>query len=90
MVAEVIPLEPRRRGRPSAAADAEEARMELDSRTLEERRMARDLAPIIRRLEFGIIELGGGPRWMAEVHRLDYELRRHARRWSPAEPGEAA
>lgn len=80
MVAEVIPM---RRGRPTAAS---EAQMEMDSRTLEERRYSREQEPLIQRLYLVAREVG--PTAHQTVAHLDALATRHRRRWSP--PDDAA
>lgn len=78
MAAEIIPILRSRRGRPSAAMDL---RMELDSRTLEERRYAREQQPLIERLYMVAREFG--PQAHSTVAHLDALANRHRRRWEP-------
>lgn len=66
----------RKRGRPSKA---DILRMELDSRRLEELRMADHAAPLIRRLYVVAEEIG--PACWQTVAALDALHRSHARRW---------
>lgn len=83
MTAEVIPLR-----HPRGHSQTSELQLELDSRSLEERRFARDAEPILRQLEFAVSELG--PQWLAKVHHLMYLHSRHRARWSPQPDPEAA
>lgn len=85
MVAEVIPLRKHAGGRPSKADDLQ---IELDSRTVEERRFAREAEPLLRRLAFLSVELG--PASMATVNHLAYLHQRHRQRWTHEDEGTAA
>lgn len=86
MVADVIQLPKKHAGgRPSRADDLQ---LEIDSRTVEERRFARDAAPLLRRLAFAAVELG--PTTLATVNHLSYLHERHLRRWSAEDPESAA
>lgn len=85
VLAPVIPLKKRGGGRPSKASVLQ---IELDSRTLEERRFARDAEPLLRRLAFAALELG--PAAEATVQHLNYLHDRHRRRWTFEPDPEAA
>lgn len=78
MAAEIIPILRARRGRPTREMDL---RMELDSRTLEERRYSREQQPLIERLYMVAREFG--PSAYATVSHLDALASRHRRRWEP-------
>lgn len=60
-----------------------DARMELDSRRFEERRMAREAGPLIARLH--LIAHEHGPVAFQTVAALDVLLTRHGRRWTPGD-----
>lgn len=80
MVAEPIPFRPKR-GRPSRA---DELQLEMDSRRLEERRMAVEVRPLLARLYLVAHEVG--PAAHSTVVQLDQHLTRHERRWVPTGP----
>lgn len=83
--AEPIPIDRPKRGRPTIA---DVLRIELDSRRVEERRMARDAAPLVSRMYLVAHEMG--PATWQVVAALDHLLTRHARRWTPDQDGGAA
>ena len=79
----VLPF--RKRGRPSKA---DELRIELDSLTVEERRFARESAPLLRRIAVVCMAMGvhayGSYRDLARLHE------RHSRRWETGPEDRAA
>lgn len=84
MAAPALAVLPVRRGRPSRA---DVLQMELDSRRVEERRHAREMAPLVRRLE--LVAHAVGPEAWQTVAAVSRLAQRHARRWEP-EPEAAA
>lgn len=72
------------RARRAADARSDNLAMELDSRRLEERRMAAEVRPLLARLY--LITHDVGPMAHSTVAQLDHHLTRHARRWQTTGP----